>query len=122
MQFAKDPNVLTVIPVGEGRPVWLAHPVDDDDARTLQPTSAKLGGIGVLKQAEQAELLAARAGETDLVVAPHRPVHGLPLATTAELWWRSGGDRVEHGVELGVDLGGASIEEVRGRNAAVVVS
>ncbi len=48
-------------------------------------------------------------------------VGGLPFAAPAELWWWCGGDRVEHGVELGVDLDGTPVHELRGGNAVVVM-
>jgi hypothetical protein len=46
-------DVLSVVPVGEGRAVRLAHAVDDDDARRFQSSAAQLGGRGVLEQANR---------------------------------------------------------------------
>jgi hypothetical protein len=48
-------------------------------------------------------------------------VHGLPLAPATELRWRSGGDGVKNGVELGIDLGGTPAEEDCGGNTAILV-
>ena len=41
-----------------------------------------------------------------LIEANHVAVHGLPLATTRERWWRCLGDGVEHSVNFDCDLWG----------------
>lgn len=42
------------------------------------------------------------------------------LAEGSDVLAWSGGDRVEHGVELSIDLGGTPVEEECGGNAAIL--
>ena len=79
----------------------------------------KLLGSPILEDAEQPELLAARALSAYLVEAAHVAVHSFPAATARVAWgWRVG-DVIEDGIQLGADLGGTPVEELVDRTASV---
>ncbi len=74
-----------------------------------EPSPGQLVRCAVLEDAEQAELLPARALRSDLVVAAHGAVHRLPPSTARVAGRRSLGDIVEHCHELGADPNGAPV-------------
>jgi hypothetical protein len=106
----------SVVALRELRPPRLTHAGDDCDCRLAKSAPQQLLVFGVLEQAEEPELFAARTGETDLVPAGHRAVHRLPLPAPGELRWRRRGDRIKHRCELGVDLARTRVQELERRD------
>ncbi len=70
-----------VVGGAQGCAVRLAPAVEHGDRWLCQPAFSQLVVGSVLEQAEEPELLPARAGQTDRVLAGHLAMHGLPLAT-----------------------------------------
>jgi hypothetical protein len=75
----------------------------------------------VVQEAVEPVVLATGPRDADLVVAAHRSMHGLPLATPAEGRWRRQAHGLKHGEDRGFDLRGAGVQEVFSRDSPVLL-
>lgn len=86
-----------IVAIIERRPPRLSEARDHSDRWLVKPAAPELHLFGVLKDAEEPELLPTRTRRPHLKVTAHLAVHRLPLAATRVLPWRSLGNGIEDG-------------------------